>query len=110
MTSAAPPLRRCRTCSAADVDRTCGQRSATWSSTHLPHIAGKGKITMNTTIGSDQHQDRFDFHVLAPPAPRGDIVTVFDPAGETTSMLKSLGYTVRPLNTQSKVIPEGVVV
>ncbi|MBV9467832.1 MAG: hypothetical protein JOZ57_01150, partial [Abitibacteriaceae bacterium] len=72
--------------------------------------AGKGQITMTAMIGNDRHQDTFDFHVLAPPTRARGTLTVFDLNGDTSAMLKNLGYTVQPLNPRSNALPQGVVV
>jgi beta-galactosidase len=63
-----------------------------------------GKITLAATIGGREHRDSFDFRVFpkqpaTPTGGRNATVTnvyAFDPAGETTALLKSLGYAVRP--------------
>ncbi len=66
-----------------------------------------GKIMLAATIGGRAHRDSFDFRVFPKqPARRtvgGESATTmtiyaFDPAGETTALLKSLGYAVRPWN------------
>jgi beta-galactosidase len=55
-----------------------------------------GEIKLTAKIGTQDHSDTFPFHVLKPaPAVKGT-VSVFDPVGETTALLKSLGYTVQP--------------
>jgi beta-galactosidase len=56
----------------------------------------EGQILLTAKIGPDTHQDTFAFHVFAPqPQPRGTL-HVFDPVGDTSAMLKSLGYAVQP--------------
>ncbi|MDQ3814864.1 MAG: beta-galactosidase, partial [Armatimonadota bacterium] len=56
----------------------------------------EGRITLSAKIGPDTHQDTFAFHVFAPVPPAKGTLTVFDPVGETSAMLKSLGYVIRP--------------
>lgn len=62
-------------------------------------IAGQkasGRIELTAKIGSDEHSDVFAFEVFAPIAPAAGTLSVFDPAGETSAMLQSLGYDVQP--------------
>jgi beta-galactosidase len=61
--------------------------------------AGTGTITLAAQIGPDKHADTFAFRVFPPaarPAATHFSLTVFDPIGETSALLRSLGYTVRP--------------
>lgn len=69
---------------------------------------GRGAVTLDATIGGVRHQDRFEYRVFGAPAPGQGAVTVWDPAGETARMLRSAGYTVRPLS--SSVAPTDVLV
>jgi beta-galactosidase len=69
-----------------------------------------GEITLTATIGPDRHTDRFAFRVFAPtPAAKGAL-TVFDPVGETTPLLRSLGYTVTPLKPGASLPKSGLLV
>jgi beta-galactosidase len=68
----------------------------------LPTIANAkndGEIMLSATIGKVTHTDTFAFRVFAPQsvASRGAIA-VFDPAGDTTKMLRGLGYTPQTWN------------
>ncbi|MGD0497897.1 MAG: beta-galactosidase [Bryobacteraceae bacterium] len=53
-----------------------------------------GQITMSAKIGDVTHEDRFAFRVFASPAPLSATVAVYDPAGQTTDLLRRLGCTV----------------
>jgi beta-galactosidase len=57
-----------------------------------------GAITLNATIGANQHADRFAFRVWPRTVASKGSVTVFDPQGKTSAMLRALGYTVSPWN------------
>jgi beta-galactosidase len=60
-----------------------------------------GEISLDATIGGNKHTDRFAFRVWPRAvASKGDI-SVFDPEGKTSAMLRALGYTVTPWNGQS---------
>lgn len=64
-------------------------------------IAGKkvkGRIVLSATIGADTSEDTFEFEVFAPLALVSGSVVIFDPAGDTTAMIKSLGYEITPWN------------
>ncbi len=50
-----------------------------------------GQITVSAEIGQAAHQDRFDFRVFAPPARLSTKIAVYDPAGQTTELLRRLG-------------------
>jgi beta-galactosidase len=70
-----------------------------------PTVTGKtgGTITMDATIGEVKHTDSFPFRVwprAVAAASRGTI-SVFDPEGKTSVMLRALGYTVAPWNGQA---------
>jgi beta-galactosidase len=58
---------------------------------------GDGVLELTAKIGGRSHRDRFAFRVW--PRPRktlgNAVVTVFDPKGHTTAMLRSLGFPVR---------------
>lgn len=61
------------------------------------HINGAkvdGHITLSAEIGQATHEDRFDFRVFAPPAPLSTKLAVYDPAGQTTELLRRLGCSV----------------
>jgi beta-galactosidase len=65
-----------------------------------PATASKvgGEITLDATIGEINHTDRFAFRVWPRAvASRGNI-SVFDPEGKSSAMLRALGYTVSPWN------------
>lgn len=55
-------------------------------------------LTMAAKIGDKTHSDTFAFHIFgASPIPVAErTITVYDPAGKTSAMLKTLGYTVSP--------------
>lgn len=60
-----------------------------------------GEIRLLARIGDssqaqNQHEDRFAFRVFPKPSKVAGTITVFDPVGKTTQMLKQLGYTVVP--------------
>jgi beta-galactosidase len=57
-----------------------------------------GIITLEATIGNNKHTDRFDFRVWPRAAASKGSLTVFDPEGKTSAMLRALGYTVSPWN------------
>jgi beta-galactosidase len=50
---------------------------------------------MSAKIGDATHEDRFAFRVFAPPAPLTSAIPVYDPAGQTSELLRRLGCTVR---------------
>jgi beta-galactosidase len=68
-----------------------------------PSVTGKtdGVITMDATIGNDRHSDRFEFRVWPRAVASRGTISVFDPEGKTTAMLRALGYTVTPWNGQA---------
>jgi beta-galactosidase len=55
-----------------------------------------GEIRLLARIGNRQHEDRFAFRFFPKPSQASGTVTVFDPVGKTTQMLKQLGYAVVP--------------
>jgi hypothetical protein len=55
-----------------------------------------GQITLTATIGARKHSDTFAFRAFAPTASAKGSVRVFDPKGRTSTLLKSLGYSVQP--------------
>ncbi|HEX8550703.1 MAG TPA: hypothetical protein VF681_04020 [Abditibacteriaceae bacterium] len=59
-----------------------------------------GAITLEVSIGTDKHSDRFDFRVWPRAVASKGSVTIFDPEGKTSAMLRALGYTVSPWNGQ----------
>ncbi len=74
-----------------------------------PAPSGEGGITMSASFGGVAHRDAFRFCVIAQaPAGKGAL-TVFDPAGETSALLRTLGYTVRPWRDGVKLGPMIVV-
>ncbi|HEV7300719.1 MAG TPA: hypothetical protein VGN72_15240 [Tepidisphaeraceae bacterium] len=65
----------------------------------VPQIAGDradGTIALTSKIGEHAHTDAFPFTVFAPPAKAQGRLAVWDPAGDTTKLLASLGYAVTP--------------
>ena len=68
-----------------------------------PAATGKtdGLITLDATIGTHKHTDRFAFRVWPRAAPSQGAVSVFDPGGKTSAMLHALGYTVSPWKSKS---------
>jgi beta-galactosidase len=60
-----------------------------------------GTITLNATIGDNQHTDSFDYRVWPRAVASKGTVHVFDPEGKTTAMLRALGYSVSPWNGRS---------
>jgi beta-galactosidase len=61
-----------------------------------PTVTNKtsGVITMDASIGEVKHTDSFEFRVWPRAvASRGNL-SVFDPEGKTSAMLRALGYTV----------------
>lgn len=67
----------------------------------------EGRIRLTATIGNRQHTDTFTFRVFAPVSKTKGKLAVFDPAGETTAMLRALGYETEPVSAKSKVIVVG---
>ena len=57
-----------------------------------------GLITLDATVGENKHTDQFDFRVWPRAVASKGTVSVFDPIGKTTEMLRALGYTVSPWN------------
>lgn len=55
-----------------------------------------GEISLKANIGNRQHEDKFAFRILAKLPKVTDTISVFDPVGKTTKMLKQLGYKVVP--------------
>jgi beta-galactosidase len=55
-----------------------------------------GEIWLMATIGGVSHTDRFAFRVFAPDSEERSFMQVFDPGGDTTRMLLTLGHRVRP--------------
>ncbi len=70
----------------------------------IPNIAASradGEISLEAKIGAMEHRDRFAFRAHRPlPNAKGRVL-VFDPAGKTTALLKSLGYQTQAWNGQS---------
>jgi beta-galactosidase len=78
-----------------------------------PTVSAKseGRIMVTATIGPDKHQDAFAFRVF--PGPSATVlppVSVFDPAGETTALLKALGYTIKSLKDGDALPEEGILI
>jgi len=57
-----------------------------------------GEIRLTARVGERPHSDTFAFRVFATPSKVKDAVTIFDPVGKTSAMLKQLGYEVVPWN------------
>jgi hypothetical protein len=53
---------------------------------------------MDATIGEVKHTDRFEFRVWPRAVASTGTVSVFDPEGKTSEMLRALGYTAQPWN------------
>ncbi len=53
-----------------------------------------GTITLEATIGEHKHSDSFVFRVWPNAVTSKGTVSIFDPEGRSTDMLKELGYTV----------------
>ncbi|MDW8307816.1 MAG: glycoside hydrolase family 2 TIM barrel-domain containing protein [Verrucomicrobiales bacterium] len=67
----------------------------------------EGNIVLQATLGDRRHEDAFPFRVFAPAPPAGGTVAVFDPLGETTPLLKSIGCGVEPVTPSARVIVVG---
>ena len=52
----------------------------------------EGQITLNATIGEATHEDRFAFRVFGKVNPAKGDITIVDPEGLTSKMLKNFGY------------------
>jgi beta-galactosidase len=57
-----------------------------------------GTIELTAKIGTRSHKDTFAFRVWPLPQKATGAVTVFDPQGRTTNMLRALGYRVLAWN------------
>ena len=72
---------------------------------HLPDLGGKAKaagtIRLEATIGARRHQDVFLFHAFPKPAPTGQTVALYDPAGKSRPMVAALGCTVKEWSARS---------
>jgi beta-galactosidase len=68
-----------------------------------PAAASKvgGAITLEAEIGANKHTDRFDFRVWPRAVASKGSVSVFDPEGKSSAMLRSLGYRVSSWNGKS---------
>ncbi|MDJ1180585.1 beta-galactosidase [Roseofilum sp. BLCC_M91] len=65
----------------------------------LPRVEGKvdGAIALQAQVGSDRHQDKFEFRVFSGSSEQNlPQIAIFDPVGKTTQMLTGLGYRVTP--------------
>lgn len=60
-----------------------------------------GTITMDATIGEVKYTDRFEFRVWPRAVASKGTISVFDPEGKSSAMLRALGYTVAPWNGQA---------
>jgi len=58
-----------------------------------------GLITLTARIGTREHRDTFPFSLHQPAAKAGGTVAVVDPRGDTTALLKALGYATVPWTT-----------
>ncbi len=63
---------------------------------HLDSAKADGEITLFANIGQATHEDRFTFRVFEPPSPLLGNLAVYDPADQTTELLRRLGYSVHP--------------
>lgn len=57
-----------------------------------------GEISLTARVGERSHSDTFAFRVFPKQSNIKDSVTIFDPAGKTSAMLKQLGYQLVPWN------------
>ncbi|MEG4232346.1 glycoside hydrolase family 2 TIM barrel-domain containing protein [Microcoleus sp. Pol11C3] len=57
-----------------------------------------GEIRLTARVGERSHSDTFAFRVFPTQSNIKDSVTIFDPAGKTSAMLKQLGYQLVPWN------------
>ncbi|MEG4631332.1 beta-galactosidase [Microcoleus sp. AR_TQ3_B6] len=57
-----------------------------------------GEIRLNARVGDSPHSDTFAFRAFANQDKIKDTVTIFDPVGKTSAMLKQLGYPLVPWN------------
>ena len=57
-----------------------------------------GEIRLTARVGDRPHSDTFAFRVFANQAKIKDTLTIFDPAGKTSAMLKQLGHPLVPWN------------
>ena len=57
-----------------------------------------GEIRLTARIGDRPHADTFPFRVFSTSSKVKDAVTIFDPVGKTSAMLKQLGYQPVPWN------------
>ena len=64
------------------------------TSSHIDGAKVNGRITLSATIGHATQEDRFDFRVFGPPARLQGKLAVYDPAGQTTELLRQLGCSV----------------
>lgn len=78
-------------------------------SVDLPReLQGRGEITLTATIGGQKHEDAFAFDVFREDARRRRIsIAVYDPAGDTTKYLRSLGIETRDVTAAQ---PDGGIV
>jgi beta-galactosidase len=63
-----------------------------------PAVTAKasGEITLDASIGEIKHADKFAFRVWPKAVASKGTVSVFDPEGKSTELLKALGYTSAP--------------
>ncbi|EGK87987.1 beta-galactosidase [Microcoleus vaginatus PCC 9802] len=57
-----------------------------------------GEIRLTARVGERSHSDTFAFRVFPKQAKSKDTLTIFDPAGKTSAMLKQLGHPLLPWN------------
>ncbi|MCZ0904871.1 hypothetical protein ON021_33745, partial [Microcoleus sp. HI-ES] len=57
-----------------------------------------GEIRLTARVADRSHSDTFAFRVFPKQSNIKDSVTIFDPAGKTSAMLKQLGYQLVPWN------------
>jgi len=57
-----------------------------------------GEIRLTARVGERSHSDTFAFRVFPNQAKSKDTLTIFDPAGKTSAMLKQLGHQLVPWN------------
>ncbi len=73
----------------------------------LPRVTSRseGSIFLTASIGSARHTDQFNFRVFGNPMPlkkQMTTVSVLDRVGETTKLLKALGYIPKPWTGEEK--------
>ncbi|MBM4036161.1 MAG: hypothetical protein FJ291_30880, partial [Planctomycetes bacterium] len=55
-----------------------------------------GEIRLSASVGAERCEETFPFRVFRKPPPGGRVVAVVDPVGDTTALLKLLGFMTEP--------------